>query len=390
MGCAGFRRGVVAATALLVGLAAQPEAAGSSNEFPLWSGPGSASTPRANDQLTLRHHSTRHPSAAAATPLASKEGVISRLAATAQVILHAGPPRPNGENRLVAAAPPSDTGRCRTIMLTGDSNLRDVFHLLAESFELAGHVRRYRYPTEEQIKLPCSPSDPSVDCEPRWADQTWIYAASAASTSCTVALLFRFMNNQGALTRAATNPLETLLCNARSLGKQTPVCRDARRLQLDPAASAMLVDARFSVAWHAHGVWGLDEPPWFNAAASAADGSAFDCATRFSSDIADLHALAKRGAQVIWQSNFPVVAHPVVTNEFLRKDVECQRLQAAQENIAMADLPGWGLAAGTANADGPAEWTASKRQAGGWHLNAHGRRVVAAAVLEAVRIVGDD
>ena len=59
-----------------------------------------------------------------------------------------------------------------------------------------------------------------MECEPRWADQTWVYTAPAPSGSdggvgeperCTFALLFRFMNSQGALYRTVEKPLETVM-----------------------------------------------------------------------------------------------------------------------------------------------------------------------------------
>ena len=365
-------------------------------QYPEWTGPGAAATPRANDELALSHHSVHLSSsstaAEAARAASDANDIQSRLNAASRAVLRTQPPQSNGENRLVSAPSPEDfSSHCRAILLTGDSNLRDVFHLLAESFEKAGHVRRYRYPTDHQAALPCNPGDPSVECRPQWADQTWIYTALPVSDSdepstCTVALMFRFMNNQAALRRASLNPLDTLLCSARSLGKQSPVCRDAQRLQLDPLAVKMLRAAKVSVAWHAHGLWGFDSPPWSRFATAVADNSRFDCSSRFSDDIVSMRQLESAGIPVVWQSNFPIASHPIVTNDFLQKDVECQRQQAVQNGFTMVDLPALGLAAGRVVVDGPATWTASEQQAGGWHLNAHGSRAIVAAVVEAVKI----
>jgi hypothetical protein len=97
-----------------------------------------------------------------------------------------------------------------------------------------------------------------MSCEPRWADQTRVYAAAAADGApepCTFALLFRFMNSQGALYRAVENPIETVMCGARALGKQIPVCRDALRLNISPDALVML-PRKVDLAWHSHGLWG--------------------------------------------------------------------------------------------------------------------------------------
>eukprot|EP01043_Picozoa_sp_COSAG02_P013087 COSAG02_NODE_518_length_20798_cov_12.622301_3_plen_391_part_00 len=364
-------------------------------QYPEWLGPGAAAAPRANDELALSHHSAHlSPSAVvveATRAALSASDIPARLNAASRAILRAEPPRSNGENRLVSAPSPGDFGsHCRAILLTGDSNLRNVFHLLAQSFEEAGHMRRYRYPTEDQAALPCNTNDPTVECRPQWADQTWIYTALPVSgrdepATCTVALMFRFMNNQAALRRASVDPFDTLLCNARSLGKQSPVCRDARRLQLDPVALKMLRAAKVVVAWHAHGLWGFDSPPWSSIVTGVTDGSSFDCPSRFSDDIISMRQLESAGIPVVWQSNFPIASHPTVTNEFLQKDVECQRQQAAQYGLTMIDMPALGLAAGTVVVDGPATWTASK-QAGGWHLNAHGSRAIVAAVVEAVKM----
>ena len=98
-----------------------------------------------------------------------------------------------------------------------------------------------------------------------------------------------------------------------------------------------------------------------------------------------MRQLESAGIPVVWQSNFPIASHPTVTNEFLQKDVECQRQQAAQHGLAMIDMPALGLAAGRVVVDGPATWAASNR-AGGWHLNAHGSRAIVAAVVEAVKM----
>lgn len=365
-------------------------------EYPAWIGPAAAPTPRANDQLALSHHSTHLSSTssadAAVRAATNADDISARLDAAFRADLRAEPPRPNGENRLVSAPSPEDfTSHCRAILMTGDSNLREVFHLLAESFEQAGHVRRYRYPTDEQAGLTCNPSDPSIECRPQWADQTWIYTARPVPgrhepPTCTVALMFRFMNNQAALRRVSLDPLDTLLCSARSLGKQSPVCRDARRLQLDPVALNMLHDAKFAVAWHAHGLWGFDTSPWSSFVAAVASGFTFDCPSRFSDDIISMRKLESAGFHVLWQSNFPIASHSTVTNEFLQTDVECQRQQAAQHSFTMIDLPKLGVAAGRVVVNGPATWTESEQQASGWHLNGHGSRAIVASIVQAVKI----
>ena len=62
------------------------------------------------------------------------EAFAIRLRSAAQANMRLGPPLPSGENRLAALPSPTQSGgECRAILLTGDSNLRELFHLLAES-----------------------------------------------------------------------------------------------------------------------------------------------------------------------------------------------------------------------------------------------------------------
>ena len=92
---------------------------------------------------------------------------------------------------------------------------------------------------------------------------------------CTVALLFRFMHNQGALERVVADPFETLFCSALTsskgvasperfaLFKSKPSCRDALRLNVSTDMLAML-PSRVDLVWHSHGLWGLDAmSKWF-------------------------------------------------------------------------------------------------------------------------------
>ena len=68
--------------------------------------------------------------------------------------------------------------------------------------------------------------------------------------------------------------------------------------------------------------------------------------------------------------------------------MECQRLQAATAGLTVADLPAWGLATEYVNASAAAEWPATTKKHGSWHLNTHGFRAVAAAIAEALSVQG--
>ena len=89
---------------------------------------------------------------------------------------------------------------------------------------------------------------------------------------------------------------------------------------------------------------------------------------------------------MVWQSNFAIEGHPVITNGFLQKDVACQRQQVergAARGLPMAELPDWGLGTKQAHTERAATWPKSRRK-GDWHLSQKGFYAVAAAVLEAL------
>ena len=242
---------------------------------------------------------------------------------------------------------------CRVLLMSGDSNVRNIFSAVARSLEAAGHVRSFKYPTPQQITMPCNPKSPGERCEARWSDQTWIYGP-ASGGRCTAVLLFRMMTNQGALERAIAKPFDTVFCSAlsSSKGQSSPerfamfktkpvcrraasctctvcctctctvapspaphttymygslargcpfctalcaqVCRDALRFGLGPAALAML-PRTVALWWHGHGLWGLDAASaWYDPSTSAVDGTVFDCPARFVDDIASMRELERR------------------------------------------------------------------------------------------------
>ena len=261
-----------------------------------------------------------------------------------------------GRRENVTVAGPEAYTSCRAVVLTGDSNMRNILSVLAKAFENAGHTRLFKYPSQEQEKLPCNKDFPNEKCEGRWADQTWVYGP-AEGGRCTVVLLFRMLHNQGALERVAKAPFDTLFCSALSASKGTaskerfamfktkPVCRDALKLEVSEEMLA-LMPTKPALVWHAHGLWGLDKfSRWFakygGKKKDAVDGSIFDCDTRFQDDLPVIQSLRRQGIPVVWQSNFPITGHQTITNGFLEKDVHCQRQQATAASLPMANLPQW-------------------------------------------------
>ena len=174
-----------------------------------------------------------------------------------------------------AQAPgPEHYPSCKVVLVSGDSNSRGIFGWLSKGFEEAGHRRLFKYPEKAHEKMPCNGKMPAESCEPRWCDQTWVFGPQEGGR-CTVALLFRFMHNQGALERVVADPFETLFCSALTsskgvasperfaLFKSKPSCRDALRLNVSTDMLAML-PSRVDLVWHSHGLWGLDAmSKWF-------------------------------------------------------------------------------------------------------------------------------
>ena len=156
---------------------------------------------------------------------------------------------------------------------------------------------------------------------------------------------------QGALSRVSVHrPYETAFCSGLlnasrperfEMFRTTPVCRDALRFEVDPNMTAQLPETP-ALVWHSHGLWGFDQSSkWYASDTDSVDGSIFDCATRFTSDIQSLKALKGDHVPVVWQSNFPISGHPRITNGFLEKDVECHRRTALEQHVPMVDLPLW-------------------------------------------------
>lgn len=252
--------------------------------------------------------------------------------------------------RNLAISGPHDYQACRTLIIAGDSNLRGVFFRLTEAFKKAGHVPLFVYPTDEQKKLPCNTKLPTEQCDERWADRTWVFGPPEGGR-CTVALLFRMLTFQGALTRVSTHrPYETVFCSGLlnashperfAMFRTTPACRDALRFEVDPQMAALVPETP-ALVWYSHGLWGLGpDSEWYVSETDSVDGSIFDCATRFTSDIKTLRAIKGDHIPLVWQSNFPIVGHPRITNGFLEKDVECHRQTALEQHVPMANLPLW-------------------------------------------------
>ena len=103
---------------------------------------------------------------------------------------------------------------CRVLVMVGDSNMKRIFNMMWPLFNRAGHKLHFKYPTGEQEKLPCNPNAPNETCDARWSDRTFIFGAPGNTKQCTVALLFRFVHNQGALNRVIDKPFDTVFCSA--------------------------------------------------------------------------------------------------------------------------------------------------------------------------------
>lgn len=85
-------------------------------------------------------------------------------------------------------------------------------------------------------------------------------------------------------------------------------------------------------------------------------------------------ALSKRGVPVIWQTNFHVHAHTMLTNRYLHADYLCQKLIAQKAGIVIGDIP---------EITGLKDWH-SNGVTGDWHLSSSGKNSQAHMVVAAM------
>ncbi len=100
-----------------------------------------------------------------------------------------------------------------------------------------------------------------------------------------------------------------------------------------------------------------------------------ECEARFAAHKRTLGALSQLGIPAIWQTLFPVHAHPVLTNQFLHSDYLCQKLVAQRAGIVVGDVP---------QITGLESWN-QNGVSGDWHLNKNQVNAMVKAILYALQ-----
>ena len=99
------------------------------------------------------------------------------------------------------------------------------------------------------------------------------------------------------------------------------------------------------------------------------------CEARFAVHKQALLKLSEHGVPTVWQSLFPIHAHPILTNQFLHSDYLCQKLVAKRAGILVGDVP---------KITGLESWRANG-VSGDWHLNKEQVRKMVEVILQALQ-----
>jgi hypothetical protein len=100
-----------------------------------------------------------------------------------------------------------------------------------------------------------------------------------------------------------------------------------------------------------------------------------ECEARFAVHKRTLGALSQLGIPAIWQTLFPIRAHPVLTNQFLHSDYLCQKIVAQRAGIVVGDVP---------QITGLESWS-QNGVSGDWHLNKNQVNAMVKAILDALQ-----
>lgn len=195
--------------------------------------------------------------------------------------------------------------QCRWTVIAGDSNLRRVTEswlkqLTKSKMGIARKARR------DGMKYS------SPYCEDRWAGDEWILSDDHGCHIITQ----RFISTDRMLSQLATDVKNSSYCGRKLL---SPLRTNERRPNMP------------ELIWFGHGMWDLPN--------NGTTAQNLTCTNRFARQMdAIQHWQASSKTQVVWQTNFPIVSHSTIRNEYLNWEIACQRQIALEKHIPIFDL----------------------------------------------------
>jgi len=247
-------------------------------------------------------------------------------------------PVPHTSTTPTTADADKSKSKCSWLLLAGDSNTRIVAAFVMRKHEAYYNVtnvltaqrsqpmqewqqQQQHLKKQQQLHMP-------MDCGPTWADREWVVMEGdgTSSGSCHI-VTQRFLRNQDEIHRLATNINDGTYVNCNTTLN-------------DPLADVdeYVRPAMPDVIWFSHGLWNLPN--------GGSNSSGLTCQDRFRDVVPALTAWSSmkdrvgRPRKVVWQTNFPILGHSTIRNEYLEWEVQCQRNLARDAGIDLYDLDG--------------------------------------------------
>jgi hypothetical protein len=138
---------------------------------------------------------------------------------------------------------------------------------------------------------------------------------NAPSTQSCHIITLKLMAHQSEVNRLVSNMTDTSFCGT-SLSNSLPT---GYRRPVEP-----------DTIWFSHGLWDLPN--------GGHNADNLNCSTRFEPVVKAMKEWNISSSRAVWQTIFPINKRPLITNQYLEWDVNCQRETAHKHNISIFDL----------------------------------------------------